>query len=188
MVKGNSRVIGHINKKPFTAKQMDTFKKKNDGDEPVFDEDKQKGKRTTTDKVIGAAKSGFNWMARRGREIQREGTGIPAARRTPMAGLPKDPYGMGVVGNPFGGSAFPHSSHPFNGPPGPIFNDQRPPKPTPARGGTTRTIYHNNGDVEVIRTGRSKPRRVASKEPGESFMNPDFANPGYIPKSMRHLF
>lgn len=139
-------------------------------------------------KVAGKVSGAVGWMGERGREIQREGTGIPAARRTPMAGLPKDPYGMGVAGNPFGGSAFPHSSHPFNGPPGPIFNDQRPPKPTPARGGTTRTIYHNNGDVEVIRTGRSKPRRVASKEPGESFMNPDFANPGYIPKSMRHLF
>lgn len=133
-------------------------------------------------KVTGAVKAGGAWVAERGREIQREGTGIPAPRRTPMQSLPADPYGMSRSGNPFGGSSFPYSNHPFSGQPGPIYNDRQPPR-KPAT--TTRTIYHENGDVEVIRSGGKsrKPRRQRQGNGGGGI-----TDPFHIPKSMRHLF
>jgi len=136
--------------------------------------------------IAGAARKTSTFVKERGAEIAREAQHQRPPSRTPTQGLPADPFGMGGRGNPFNSNPFGvgQYGHPFNGAPGPIINDRAPPrKPT---GGTTRTIYKANGDVEVIRSGARKSSR--KKRSGGSSAGNVFSNPMGIPKSMRHLF
>jgi hypothetical protein len=89
--------------------------------------------------ITGAAGSGVEWMKRRGQEIQREGTGIPAPRRTPMAGMPRDPFGMGSGGNPF------HMG-PMTGP----FMDRAGPIQPPRRKGKRRRRRDDDDDSGMV--------------------------------------
>lgn len=88
-------------------------------------------------RVKDAAGSGVEWMKRRGQEIQREGTGIPAPRRTPMAGMPRDPFGTSRAGNPFGGGRMT----------GPFMDRAGPIKPEPRKGKRRRRRDDDDDDV-----------------------------------------
>jgi hypothetical protein len=137
----------------------------------------------TAHRVKDAAVSGATWMQKRGREIQQEAP--RSMPRSPMAGLPRDPFGTSRAGNPFGGSGVPFTAHPFNDRAGPIRNDQNPPRrPAGARGST---IYHPNGDVEVVHARVTTKKRGKRRSRDSDDDNP-FGNPMGIPKSMRHLF
>jgi hypothetical protein len=130
-------------------------------------------------KVAGAAGSGAAWMQKRGREIQRE---APRSQpRSPMAGMPSDPFGMSRSGNPFAGSSVPFSSHPFNDRAGPIRDDRDPPRRV---SGGSRTIYRANGDVEVVHATISSKKRKSRRSNG----NQEAGFMTGVPKSMRHLF
>lgn len=134
-------------------------------------------------RVKDAAVSGAEWMKKRGREIQQEAPrGMP---RSPMAGMPRDPFGMSRAGNPFAGSSVPFSAHPFSGSPGPIYDDQNPPRrPAGARGST---IYHPDGSVEVVHA-RVTTKKRGKRRSRERDDDSPFNNPMGIPRSMRHLF
>lgn len=108
-------------------------------------------------RVKDAAVTGATWMQKRGREIQQEAP--RSMPRAPMAGLPRDPFGMSRAGSPFGGGRM---TGPFMDRAGPIHREA----PEPRRG---------------------KRRRRRSDDDGDD-AGTAFANPFHIPKSMRHLF
>jgi hypothetical protein len=116
-------------------------------------------------RVKDAAVTGATWMQKRGQEIQRDAPrGQP---RSPMAGMPSDPFGMSRAGNPFAG---------------PIRDDQKPPR---RASGGSRTIYRANGDVEVVHATISSKKRKSRRDRDDGG---GFGNPMGIPKSTRHLF
>lgn len=92
-------------------------------------------------RVKDAAVSGGAWMKKRGQEIQREAP--RTMPREPMAGLPRDPFGMGSSGNPF-------RSGPMTGP----FMDRAGPIQPPRR------------------KGKRRRRRDDDDEPASPFSNP----------------
>lgn len=59
-------------------------------------------------RVKDAAVSGATWVKKRGREILDEAP--RSMPRAPMAGLPRDPFGMSRIGNPFGGGRAYHEA------------------------------------------------------------------------------
>jgi hypothetical protein len=131
-------------------------------------------------RVKDAAVTGATWMQKRGQEIQRDAP--RSMPRSPLAGLPRDPFGTSRAVNPFGGGSVPFSAHPFNDRAGPIRDDQRPPRKV---SGGSRTIYRANGDVEVVHaTISSRKRKRRDRDDGGGGLG----NPMGIPKSMRHLF
>jgi len=85
-------------------------------------------------RVKDAAVTGATWMKKRGREIQREAP--RSMPRSPTAGMPRDPFGMGSGGNPF-------RSGPMTGP----FMDRAGPITPPRRKGKRRRRVDDDDDV-----------------------------------------
>ena len=108
------------------------------------------------------------------RELQKPNSFQGTPRREGRTPASPDPFGTMHMPNLFGGN-------PMSG--------REPRERSNSKGGrgTTRTIYHPDGSVEVIHSSRGRRRRKEPQERQEHTPN-SFADPFHIPKSLRHMF